>query len=565
MDKRKLSFVLGMIIVGNTLVASANTITKFKIDADTQYMTVEGELYEDVSGAIIDFDMKDTYGNLVIKEQTMTDSDGKYKFSINLEKALLTGGEFSAVINSQIEENVLCKTEDGKDVFNYYSPSELDSIFEELAGVKGDVDGIAAVIQKEGNADKLSYADTRLRKLFDAGKTREVATFMKNDGYTKETVMKTLKRIAVIKSAETGDESDVKDVFSEELNVLVLPDNATKLSDNQIYKNLKTTQMNSFYSRLAASSVVYNSTKDFFDDVEDVSIVTQLYDAKGTDAVYGVLSDNSARIDFTKYNNPSNDKTAVLSAIGTALENNRISKLKDVQNILDVNIEKSGGSTGGNSGSGGGSGKTTVSAPSSMVSGGQWDETVVEPNVIKFKDLTGFEWAEESINSLVNRGVLNGYSVNEFSPASNLTRAEFCKIGCLVFGIDCNVKEASFKDVSGDDWFSKYVYSLSDKKIVNGVGDGVFNPNSPITREDVCVIAYRLLKIDNGTISPSDEISFEDKGEISDYAIEAVKYLNEKGIIKGYDGSFFPKKTITRAEIAVMMNRIYDYRNGVIK
>ena len=76
-----------------------------------------------------------------------------------------------------------------------------------------------------------------------------------------------------------------------------------------------------------------------------------------------------------------------------------------------------------------------------------------------------------------------------------------------------------------------------------------------ITREDFAVMLYRIIGEEI-----TEKSSFSDYNEISDYAKDAVSYMNKKGYINGYsDNTFRPEKEITRAEAASI---IYRYIKG---
>lgn len=192
-------------------------------------------------------------------------------------------------------------------------------------------------------------------------------------------------------------------------------------------------------------------------------------------------------------------------------------------------------------------------------------------------DFTG-HWAQNQIADAMLAGHVDA-SAN-YRPQDSITRAEFAKIACTVFGIEYNKGDIEpFNDVNKNEWYYEYVTALYNKQ-VDGVsvvqGDGEnFRPNDKITRQEVAVIVSKLVsgeaketKIDvNGTkVDKVVKTNFKDDEAIAAWADQSVKYLNEtakytnakgeqKAIVEGNNGLFNPTQAITRAEALVMVQR----------
>lgn len=187
------------------------------------------------------------------------------------------------------------------------------------------------------------------------------------------------------------------------------------------------------------------------------------------------------------------------------------------------------------------------------------EETKTEPQAPEFTDLAGYEWAKDFIIPLAAKGIIRGTSETTFSPANNITRADFMVLLMRLLEIS-GTETNGFNDVPVDSYFASAVTSAKELGIAKGGSDGNFNPYNSITREDLCVLVYRALTTmgylpvvpDDGTFTEK----FSDVTAISDYAYDAMHelYLNE--IIGGSDGSINPKGFATRAETAVIMYRI---------
>ncbi len=213
---------------------------------------------------------------------------------------------------------------------------------------------------------------------------------------------------------------------------------------------------------------------------------------------------------------------------------------EEISEAEDDDDDYRGSGSGGNRGGRGGS----VSLPATP------KET--ETKAV-FSDLTSVAWAEEAVNYLYNKGIVNGKTSDAFAPMDMITRAEFVKM--IVTALDelTDNYDAGFADVSASDWYAPYVLTAKAHGIVTGDENGCFNPNAPITREDIAVILHRT--VEAGTAE--SELTFGDAGDISGYAVNAVAYFAENGIINGLgDGNFGPKKNASRAEAAVMLHRL---------
>jgi len=218
--------------------------------------------------------------------------------------------------------------------------------------------------------------------------------------------------------------------------------------------------------------------------------------------------------------------------------------------IKDIKKGKSSGGGGGSSGRGT-SGITGVDINNYPIDMTPVDETV------KFTDLEGFDWAKEAIDALSKDGVVAGVGGGKFVPAGNVTREQFVKMIVEAFDVADATAPAGFEDTVAGAWYESYVNSAVENGIVAGIGNGNFGVGMNITREDVAVILYRVAKL-----SAQGDVTFGDKEEIADYALDAVKTLNNMNVIGGVgNGNFAPKANCSRAEAAVMIYRLLGTLN----
>jgi len=180
-----------------------------------------------------------------------------------------------------------------------------------------------------------------------------------------------------------------------------------------------------------------------------------------------------------------------------------------------------------------------------------------EEETLFFSDIENVKWAEESIEFLLERGIVNGRAANRFCPDEPVKRSEFVKMIAEAFGYG-EEKGIGFKDVSGDYWANKYISAVAGAGLIKGDTAGNFNPESNITRQDIATILYRVLVIENHKFTvDSVKMKFSDHEEIGKYAFNGIAMLSEMGILNGYeDNTIRPLRTATRAETAVLVEKV---------
>ena len=115
---------------------------------------------------------------------------------------------------------------------------------------------------------------------------------------------------------------------------------------------------------------------------------------------------------------------------------------------------------------------------------------------------------------------------------------------------------SQFTDVQPGDWYYDNVMDAVAAGIVSGRGDGTFGPNDRITRRDFAIMVSKLLldgeDAPEATTTPFSDVSADD------YALNAIAYCAENGIISGFDGEFRPSDNITRQEAASVMKNALE-------
>jgi exopolysaccharide biosynthesis protein len=183
----------------------------------------------------------------------------------------------------------------------------------------------------------------------------------------------------------------------------------------------------------------------------------------------------------------------------------------------------------------------------------------VGPEKEPFYD-TGEHWAKQYIENLASKGIVNGMGDNLFEPDTQLTKAQFLTmIANIVYDIKIESDMQYFTDVYAEDWYAKYVNWAYENGIVNGNPDGTFQPNAPITREQMALILDNFVKADgiNYEIVSEESVVFTDENDISSWSYDAVKMVALAGIINGRpEGNYDPQGLATRAEASKVIHGV---------
>ena len=174
-----------------------------------------------------------------------------------------------------------------------------------------------------------------------------------------------------------------------------------------------------------------------------------------------------------------------------------------------------------------------------------------------FRDVAENAWYSEAVRYVSDHGLMDGYSSGQFGPNDNLTRAQLAQILHSKEGKPGVNYLMQFGDVTGGAWYTEAVRWAAAQGIVGGYEDGRFGPNDNITREQLAVMLWRYA----GSPAAAEELRFSDAEQISRYALDAMRWAVENGIMSGYDnGQLGPRGLATRAQIAQMLMNFFEKR-----
>ncbi|WP_394235026.1 S-layer homology domain-containing protein [Niallia oryzisoli] len=179
-----------------------------------------------------------------------------------------------------------------------------------------------------------------------------------------------------------------------------------------------------------------------------------------------------------------------------------------------------------------------------------------------FNDIQG-HWAQGDIEVLATNDIIKGKTADSFAPDADITRAEFITLVVRMlksYNVPEGSVQLSFNDVDANAWYAQDVQYAASLGLTNGDGNGRFNPNTEITREQIATFIGRALTIVSGQQIPvsSDQVlvNYTDRNAISSYAKDSVALLVQFGIINGKTAdTIAPLANATRAETAAIINR----------
>jgi hypothetical protein len=178
-------------------------------------------------------------------------------------------------------------------------------------------------------------------------------------------------------------------------------------------------------------------------------------------------------------------------------------------------------------------------------------------NDVRFTDISG--WYKDDVEFITARGIMNGTGSDTFNPNGPMTRAMLVTV-LYRLGGDTGIYTNTFSDVPSGAWYENAVAWAAKNGVAGGVGNGLFAPNTEITREQLAAMLYNYAKFAGYDVSVGEDtniLSYDDAFDISDYAYAALQWACGAGIMNGDDdGNLSPQGRATRAEVAAMLQRL---------
>lgn len=183
------------------------------------------------------------------------------------------------------------------------------------------------------------------------------------------------------------------------------------------------------------------------------------------------------------------------------------------------------------------------------------------PAASNFSDIQT-HWGLKDITNAAGNLIVRGYPDGTYKPEGTLTRAEFAAtLTRVLYHAMIPKPEArkTYSDVKTSDWFYDDIMNADVMGLNGYVTGSEYNPNQQITREEMAYMVARAAEYAGADLSKAvlPALYYSDLNDITVRYKDDVKICTNLGLLQGEGGNFMPKKTLTRAETATVLNRLF--------
>ena len=181
-----------------------------------------------------------------------------------------------------------------------------------------------------------------------------------------------------------------------------------------------------------------------------------------------------------------------------------------------------------------------------------------------FRDIPSKAWYYSDVDFVLKNGMMNGTGIRAFSPDEPVSRAMVVTVLWRLHGSEEPKSSGTFKDVPAGEWYTKAVEWMAERGIVSGVGNGKFDPESPITREQMATILYNFSDYCAYPRHERSSIAYDytDGLKVSRFAYIPMQWWVGNKILNGTSSTTLsPFATTTRAQLAAILHRFYIWKD----
>ena len=257
-----------------------------------------------------------------------------------------------------------------------------------------------------------------------------------------------------------------------------------------------------------------------------------------------LLDDEDVDVDDSKHPLARAAK-AVIDLVYDVAEERPTEANKDAADNLSAVINPPAPPSGGGSGSG--SGKPVV-------------PVVPEDWKNPYSDVNSGAWYYDAVKFVTEKELFGGVPGGKFAPDVLMSRAMLVTVLHRAAGTPMG-GESAFTDVAQGQWYTDGVAWAASNGIVAGIGNGMFDPEGNVSREQIAAILYRFAKHTDalGETGSADLNGFNDAESVSPWAAEGMLWAVQQGLISGKPGNLLaPSDPATRAEVAAILQRFLE-------
>lgn len=489
-------------------------------------------------------------GSVVYYEEKFTNFTGNYSFSYNHKGE---SGLYAARISLE-DENFIRYI-----LYNLFDPAQLSSTLVQMNGATDSI-SMKNIVEQSGylfNFDFDAYnalGDDKTKMvelLYSYRQALPNRLFLSG----KDLLRYFNEALEVQQINKTSDAETVRNILSK----VGSPANIDTTVAYSTYDKLSHTYQLEVLDKISKSDG-YKNADDIRYAFNEKTVLTAVHRVSNWSMINKIIKDNNEFLsfDFSQY---SND--VIAEQVDKAISGIPFSSIGDLKTAFEYAIAQAvknlnQGSTNNRPRESGGSGGSIRVEKDLLTDITQKTENNNTPfDNMPYADIEDKEWAKESILDLTKLNVLQGDN-GVFRPDDRVTREEFTKMIVMGFNLLKEDAKSDFSDVDNGQWYYNYIASAVESGIIQGIDSNNFGTGLNIIRQDMAVIAYRILTSRAIEIPKTKEkLHFGDEDMINDYAMEAVLELQQGGIINGIGNNHFnPHGYATRAEAAVIIHRL---------
>lgn len=176
-------------------------------------------------------------------------------------------------------------------------------------------------------------------------------------------------------------------------------------------------------------------------------------------------------------------------------------------------------------------------------------------NSKRFADVPAESWAADAAAFASARELFGGTGPDTFSPGAPMTRGMLAAVLHNLEGNPVQAASVRFSDVEDGAWYAAGIRWAAACGIADGYSGGLFGPGDTITREQLAVMLWRYA----GRPAPTRlRLDFPDADQVSGWALDALCWAEELGILNGRGNLLAPSGFATRAEAAQMLKNFLE-------
>ena len=167
----------------------------------------------------------------------------------------------------------------------------------------------------------------------------------------------------------------------------------------------------------------------------------------------------------------------------------------------------------------------------------------------------GEDWFYDAVAYVYENGIMAGTDETIFEPYMELDRTQAAQLFYNLEGKPAVTGDSTFSDVTSGHWAVDAITWAAQNDIVAGIGGGLYDPDSNVTREQFAVMLYKYARFKGYDLTATGDLTqFPDMDAISGWAETALSWANGNGLINGREnGTIDPKGSTIRAQAASIL------------